>query len=87
MKYSIILGTLRNQVICIPNSVLKTGRYALDTYLSVIQIFPINRLYYPLQSYGHCENPLVSVLKQSEATVMLNEAEGLSNLFLYRDSK
>jgi len=39
LNYVIILNTLRNQVLSIPNSVPKTGRYTLGTYLSVIQIF------------------------------------------------
>jgi len=52
-------------------------------YLSVCDsdLLQKNRWYHLLPCYGHCENLLINILKQSEAIVTLNAVESPSKLF------
>lgn len=69
--------TLWNTLVpCIPNSVSKIRRYALDIYLSMFQRSSAKHVILSLPYYGR-ENSSVTVSKQLETTMILNAIECL----------
>lgn len=73
-SYETLWNTL---VSCIPSSVSKIRRYALDIYLSMIQISSAKHVILPLPCYRGRENSSVTVSKQLETIMILNGIECL----------